>query len=92
VEVQEMVAVPEPVMVLGEIAPQLRPLGTASVRAIVPAKPPNAVMVMVEVWDWPTLAGFGDDPRIEKSGVDGTVTATTAEWEREPLTPVTVML
>jgi hypothetical protein len=88
VAVQETVAVPELVRVLGEIAPQLRPLGIVSVRDIVPVKPLSAATVMVEVSDWPTFAGGGEDPRIEKSGPEGTVTATVVEWEREPLTPV----
>jgi hypothetical protein len=54
--VHETVAVPELVMLLGEMAPQLRPLGTVSVRETTPAKPPIAVMVRVEVGDWPTFA------------------------------------
>lgn len=87
---QETVAVPEFVMLLGEIAPQLRPLGTVSVRVSTPMKPPSAVTVMVEVGDRPTLDGLGEDARIEKSGDDETETATIAECETEPLAPVTV--
>ena len=87
---QETVAVPELVMLPGEIAPQLRPLGIVSVRITTPVKPPNAVTVMVEVGDCPTLDGAGEDPRIEKSGADETETATVAECETELLAPVTV--
>lgn len=39
VEVHESVAVPEPMMLLGVIAPQVKPAGTVSVRVTVPAKP-----------------------------------------------------
>jgi hypothetical protein len=35
----------------GVIAPQVRPTGTVSVKATVPAKPFNGVTVMVEVAD-----------------------------------------
>lgn len=54
--VQETVAVPELVMVLGEIVLQLSPVGMVSVRDTIPVKPFRAVIVMVEVGDWPTLA------------------------------------
>jgi hypothetical protein len=90
VAVQETVAVPEPAMLLGVIAPQLSPLGMVSVRDTAPVKPPIAAIVMVEVGDWPTLDGAGEDPWIEKSGIDETETATVARWERVPLVPVTV--
>jgi len=88
--VQETVAVPELVMVLGEIVLQLSPVGMVSVRDTIPVKPFRAVIVMVEVGDWPTLAWAGEEPSIEKSGLDVTETATVARWEREPLVPVTV--
>jgi hypothetical protein len=48
---QETVAVPEPVTVLGVIAPQVRPAGTVSVRVTTPENPLIAVMVIVEVAD-----------------------------------------
>jgi hypothetical protein len=92
VVVQETVAVPELVMLLGEIGLQVRPLGTVSVRETIPVKPARALTIMVETGDWPTLVGVGWDAEIEKSGVDGTETVTVVEWEREPLTPVTVTL
>lgn len=79
-------------MLLGVIAPQLKPLGMVSVRVTTPVNPLSAVIVIVELGDWPTLAGAGDVAEIWKSGPDGTATATVAEWEREPLTPVTVTL
>ena len=48
---QETVAVPDPVTVLGIIAPQLRPDGTVSVKETTPVNPLIAVMVIVEVAD-----------------------------------------
>ena len=48
---QETVAVPELVMLVGEIAVQLRPVGTVSVRATIPVKPDSAVTVMIEAGD-----------------------------------------
>jgi hypothetical protein len=88
--VQETVAVPELVMLLGEIEPQMSPLGTVSDRKTTPVNPPRAVIVIVEVADWPTLVGVGEDTRTEKSGIDETETAIVVECESEPLLPVTV--
>jgi hypothetical protein len=51
VELHETVAVPEPVMVPGVIAPQVNPEGTESVRVPVPVNPLTAVMVMVDTAD-----------------------------------------
>lgn len=79
-------------MLLGEIAPQLRPFGIVSDRVTTPVNPLSAVIVIVEIGDWPTLVGAGEVADIWKSGPDGFVTATVAEWESEPLTPVTVTL
>jgi hypothetical protein len=92
VEVQETVAVPEPVMLLGEIELQLSPLGTVSVREIIPVKPFSAVSVIVDIWDCTVLVGAGEDAMIEKSAPDGTVTSTAVVWERVRLVPVTVTL
>jgi len=51
VALQETVAVPEPVMLLGVIAPHVRPAGTVSVRLTTPEKPLLDVMVMVDMAD-----------------------------------------
>ncbi len=51
VELQETVAVPDPVTLVGVIAPQVRPAAGVSVRLTTPAKPFCAVIVMVEVAD-----------------------------------------
>jgi hypothetical protein len=50
-ELHETVAVPEPVTLVGEIAPHVRPVGGVSVRPTTPANPLSAVIVMVEVAD-----------------------------------------
>ena len=64
---QDTVAVPEPVTELGVIAPHVRPAGTVSVRVTTPAKPFNAVIVMVEVADWPAFTAAGEDAAMVKS-------------------------
>ncbi len=64
---QDTVAVPEPVTELGVIAPQVRPAGTVSVRVTTPVKPFNAVIVMVEVADWPAFTAAGEDAAMVKS-------------------------
>lgn len=45
---QESVAVPELVTLVGEIAPQVKPVGTVSVRLTVPVNPFTAVTVIVD--------------------------------------------
>jgi hypothetical protein len=61
------VAVPEPVTVSGVMAPQARPDVVVSVRVATPANPFVAVIVIVEVADWPALTAEGDDTAIVKS-------------------------
>jgi len=70
-ELQDVVAVPEPVRLLGVIAPQLSPDGTTSVRLMVPVKPFWPVMVTVEMADWPVLTVFGDVAEMVKSVAGG---------------------
>ncbi len=60
-------AVPEPVTLVGEIVPQVRLTGTASVRATTPEKPLIDVIVIVELADTPTLTALGEEAAIEKS-------------------------
>ena len=67
VEEQDRVAVPEPVIELGVIAPQVNPAGTVSVRVTTPANPFSAVMVIVEVADEPTGTDAGDVAAMVKS-------------------------
>ncbi len=66
-ELQETVAVPEPVTLSGEIAPHDRLAGTVSVRLTTPAKPLTAVTVIVEVAETPALTAAGDEAVIVKS-------------------------
>jgi hypothetical protein len=60
VELQASVAVPELVTLVGVIAPQVRLVGTVSVRETVPVNPLTAVTVIVEVADVPTVTAAGD--------------------------------
>ena len=64
---QETVAVPDPVMVFGVIAPQVSPAAGTSVRVAVPVKPFKAASVIVDVADWPTFTAAGDVADIVKS-------------------------
>jgi len=67
VELQETAAVPEPVTLVGLIAPQVRFAGTVSVRLTVPANPLTAVTVIVEVADTPAFTAAGEVAAIVKS-------------------------
>ena len=88
----ETVAVPEFVMLFGEMELQVRPAGVVSVSETIPVKPFSAVTDMVDEGAWPTLVGLGDEAVIEKSGPAGTVIMTLAECDSGPLAPVTVTL
>ena len=67
VELQETVAVPDPVTLVGVIAPQVRPAAGVSVRPTTPAKPLRAVTVMVEVAEDPAFTAIGELAAIVKS-------------------------
>jgi len=67
VAVQDTVAVPDPVMLPGEMVPQVRPDGTVLVRLTTPAKWLMELIVMVESTEEPALAGAGEDAAIPKS-------------------------
>ena len=54
---QEIVAVPDPVMVVGVIVPQLTPVGTVSVRVTVPVKWLMEEIVIVDVVEEPMFVG-----------------------------------
>lgn len=66
-ELHEIVAVPEPVTLVGVIAPHVRFVGTVSVRLTVPVNPLIAVMVTVEVAEVPALTAAGDVAVMLKS-------------------------
>jgi len=87
VELQDTVAVPEFVTLLGVIAPQVKPVGTASVRVTVPVNPLRAVIVIVDVADVPTVTAAGEVAETEKSL---TVKVAVVEWDSVPLVPVIV--
>src|SRR5204863_106815 len=87
VEEQDRVAVPEPVIELGVIAPQVNPAGTVSVRVTTPANPFSAVMVIVEVAEEPAGTAAGDVAAMVKSRK---LNVAVAVWTSDPLVPVTV--
>jgi len=86
--VHERVAVPEPVMLLGVIAPQVRLAGTMSVNATVPEKPFTPVNVIVHVMVDPT--GVDDGEQFSDIVKSVTVNVAVVEWDSAPLVPVTV--
>jgi len=67
VALHEIVAVPDPVTLVGLIVPHVRPDGMMSVRLMVPAKWFTLDMVIVDVPDEPALNGVGVDASIPKS-------------------------
>jgi len=67
VELQDTVAVPEPVIVPGVIAPQVSPAGTVSVKVTTPANPLTAVIVIVDTADWPAFTAAGEEAAVVKS-------------------------
>ena len=89
-ELHETVAVPEVVMLLGVIAPQVRFAGTVSVNDTVPVKPLTGETVIVEVAETPALTAAGDVAVIVKSTVPEKVKVAVALWDRVPLVPVIV--
>jgi hypothetical protein len=89
---QDTVAVPEPVTLVGVMAPQVRPEGTVSVSVTTPVNPFNAVIVIVEVAAEPVLTAASDVAAIVKSGAAPKVNVAVAEWDREPLVPVILTL
>lgn len=72
-------AVPEPVTLLGVIAPQTRPAGAVSVRVTTPKKPLTAVIVIVELADWPTVTAAGEDAAMVKSAALVNMNVAVAE-------------
>jgi hypothetical protein len=90
VELQDSVAVPDPVTMDGVIAPHVSPDGTVSVRVTVPVNPLIPVTVMVDIAVWPTSTAAGEVAAIVKSAAGFTVKVTVAECTSEPLVAVTV--
>jgi hypothetical protein len=76
VELQDTVAVPEFVILNGDIAPHVNPAGTVSVRLTVPVNTFNAAMVIVEVVETPVFIAAGEVAERAKS-----VTVNVADAE-----------
>ncbi len=87
VAAQDNVAIPEPVRLVGVMAPHVSPDGTVSVRLTIPAKWLIALIVMVDPVEEPALTGEGDDATIPKSW---TWKIGVAVWTSGPLVPVIV--
>ena len=85
-EEQTKVAVPDPVMLLGVIAPQVSPDGVGSVRVTVPLNPFSAVIVMVDVKLVPVLP----DGEVADTVKSVTMNVAVVLWLRAPLVPVIV--
>ena len=83
----EIVAVPEPVTLLGVMPPQVSPDGTVSVRLTVPPNWFTELTVTVAIAELPALAGPGELAAIVKSRYWNRATAV---WTKDPLVPVRV--
>jgi hypothetical protein len=91
VELQDTVAVAGKggITLRGVIAPQVRPTGTVSVKATVPANPFRALTVIVEVADVPAGTDAGEVAAMVKSTK---LNVAVAVWTRVPLVPVIVRM
>lgn len=84
-ELQETVAVPDPVTLLGVMLPHVRPEGAASVRLTTPAKWLTPVTVIAALAKLPALAGIGKLAVIVKFR---NWKSEVAMWTSDPLVPV----
>src|SRR2546425_11273926 len=85
VALQDTVAVPEPVKLVGVITPQVNPAGREEVSETVPAQWFSAVTVTVEMAETPTSIEAGDEMERVKSW---NWNVADAAWMRGPLVPV----
>ena len=85
-ELHDRVAFPFAVMLLGDIAPHVKPFGTVSAKRTVPENPFNPRMLMVEFAEVPTSTGGGGELVRMKSL---NLNTANAECMRGPLVPVT---
>jgi len=67
VALHDTIAEPEPVTFAGVVAPQMSPDEALTPKVTVPLNPLTAVTVTVELVDWPTFTGTGEEAIIEKS-------------------------
>ena len=88
-ELHERAAVPELVMLVGVIVPQVKFAGTESVKETVPVKPLTAVTIIVDVAEAPALTWAGEVALMVKSV---TVNVAVAERDSVPLAPVMVRM
>ncbi len=72
---------------VGLIPPHVRPVGTRSLRLIVPVNPFRGVIVTIDVACVPTLVALGEEADTEKSV---TLKVAVVECARLPLVPVRV--
>jgi hypothetical protein len=86
-ELHDTVAVPELSTLDGAIAEHVNPGAILSVRVTVPVNPFTADIETVIVADAPALTAAGELAEIVKSV---TMNLVVAEWDNDPLTPVTV--
>jgi hypothetical protein len=85
VELQDSVAVPEPVVLAGDIGEQVRPAGTVLVSVTVPVNPLTAVTVIVEAADWPTSTAAGEVAVMVKSVTVRLKVPLEPVWTESPL-------
>jgi len=85
-ELHDRVAFPFAVILLGVIAPHVKPFGTVSAKRTVPENPFNPRMLMVEFAEVPTSTGGGGELVRMKSL---NLNTANAECMRGPLVPVT---
>lgn len=83
----DTVAEPEPVILVGANDPQVKPVGGVMLKTTVPRNPLIAATVTVEVADCPAFTAAGVVALIEKSW---NLKRAVAEWDRDPLEPVSV--
>jgi hypothetical protein len=83
----DRVAVPVVIRELGDIAPQVNPAGTVSVKLTEPVNPLMAVTVIADVADVPTVTPAGEVADIVKSEK---LKVADVEWDSIPLVPVMV--
>jgi hypothetical protein len=87
VEVHEIVALPEPMIVLGVMLPQASPDGTVSARLTVPPNWLIELIVTVVIAKLPAFTGPGELADMVNSRYWN---RPTALWAKDPLVPVRV--
>jgi hypothetical protein len=86
-ELQDIVAVPELLILEGEMDPHVSPEGGLSVIVMVPEKPLSGVKVIVDVEEEPGATAAGEDAVTVKSW---NLNVAPVEWVSDPLEPLIV--